>query len=239
MIADLEAQKSSQDEFFEKTLEKLNNENNPQPTEGIDRVIDKTYDNPSEANEVKQGLKDVENAVKDGNEKNNNAVKSDIKADNNSIKSDNKATSADTKQATINDTVQVSKNLNSNGNLDLIMKTIYNMADKEPDGYERWKRGEYDEGNKLMSNIFSDDAFMNRAKKPYEDAINSFNETVNKLNDIKLNQQPVNVTTGDIVIQNPVGNTKQLAQEIKNELQKEALMEIPNAAMKTIHSNLK
>lgn len=291
MIADLEAQKKSQDEFFETVIDKLNNENNPQPTEGIDSVIDKTYDNPSEANEVKQGLKDVENAVNNGTEQakenanevkkadnntsnsanktdnksqsassktattansnNNNAVKTDVKQSGNSVNT-NTSETADKKSDASNKQVVVygeqvavydnggeNKQTEQTSNYDSFMKLLYSMSGKEPDGYERWKRGEYDEGFKRMGNIFSDDAFMNRAKKPYEDAINSFNETVNKLNDIKLNQQPVNVTTGDIVIQNPVGNTKQLAQEIKNELQKEALMEIPNAAMKTIHSNLK
>lgn len=291
MIADLEAQKASQDEFFEKTLDKLNNENNPQPTEGIDRVIDKTYDNPSEANEVKQGLKDVENAVKDGTEQakdnanevkradnntsnsankadnksqsassktattansnNNNAVKTDVKQGGNSVNTntsetaDNKTDASNKQVVVYGEQVAVYDNggetnqTEQTSNYDSFMKLVYSLSGKEPDGYERWKRGEYDEGFKRMSNIFSDDAFMNRAKKPYEDAINSFNETVNKLNDIKLNQQPVNVTTGDIVIQNPVGDAKQLAKEVKNEIYKEAMMEFPNAFMKQMHTNLK
>lgn len=290
MIADLEAQKKSQDEFFEKTLDKLNNENNPQPTESIDRVIDKTYDNPSEANDVKQGLKNVENAVNNGTEQakdNANEVK---KADNNTAnsanKTDNKSQSANSKTATTSnsnnavktDVKQSGNSVNKNtsetadkqpdasnkqvvvygeqvavydnggeskqteqtSNMDSFMKLVYSMSGKEPDGYERWKRGEYDEGNKLMSNIFSDDAFMGRAMKPFEDAMNSFNETVNKMNAVNATgQQSANITIGDININNPVGDTKQLAEAIKNELHKEAMMEIPNAAMKTIHSNLK
>ena len=287
MIDDLEQQKKDRDEFFKTVIEKLDNINNPQPTEGINRVVDKTYDDPNEANEVKQGLKDVENAVKDGTEQakdnanevkkadnnttssanktdnksqsansktattansnNNNAVKTDVKQSGNSVNK-NTSETADNKTGVSNKQVVVygeqvavydnggeNKQTEQTSNYDSFMKLLYSMSGKEPDGYERWKRGEYDEGNKLMSNIFSDDAFMNRAKKPYEDAINSFNETVNKLNDIKLNQQPVNVTTGDIVIQNPVGNTKQLAQEIKSELYKEAMMQIPNDAMRIIY----
>lgn len=290
MIADLEAQKKSQDDFFEKTLDKLDNSVNPKPTEGVDSVIDNVYSDPNEANEVKQGLKDVENAVNNGTEQaknnandvkkaenntansanktdnklqsanpktaktannNNNAVKTGVKQGGNSVNT-NTSETADNKTDASNKQVVVygeqvavydnggeNKQIEQTSNYDSFMKLVYSMAGKEPDGYERWKRGEYDEGFKRMGNIFSDDAFMNRAKKPYEDAINSFNETVNKLNDIKLNQQPVNISTGDIVIQNPVGDAKQLAKEVKNEIYKEAMMQIPNDAMKIIHSNLK
>lgn len=227
MIDDLEQQKKDRDEFFETVIEKLDNINNPQPTEGIDRVIDKTYDDPSEANEVKQGLKDVENAVKDGTEQAKDNA-------NEAKKADNKSQSANSK------TVTKSNQTEQTSNMDSFMKLLYSMSGKEPDGYERWKRGEYDEGNKLMSNIFSDNAFMSGAMKPFEDAMNSFNETVNKMNAVNAaGQQSANITIGDININNPVRNTKQLAEAIKNELHKEALMEIPNAAMKTIHSNLK
>lgn len=104
MIGDLEQQKKDRDEFFKTVIEKLDNINNPQPTEGIDSVINNTYDDPNEANEVKQGLKDVENAVKDGTEQakdNANEVK---KADNNTTssanKTDNKSQSANSKTAT-------------------------------------------------------------------------------------------------------------------------------------------
>ena len=51
--------------------------------------------------------------------------------------------------------------------------------------------------------------------------------------------QPVNMSFGDINVNNPVGDAKKLAQEIKNQLHKEAMMQIPNVAMKQIHSNLK
>lgn len=227
MIDDLEQQKKDRDEFFKTVIEKLDNINNPQPTEGIDSVINNTYDDPNEANEIKQGLKDVENAVKDGTEQakdNANEVK----------KADNKSQSANSK------TVTESNQIEQTSNMDSFMKLLYSMSGKEPDGYERWKRGEYNEGNKLMSNIFSDNAFMSGAMKPFEDAMNSFNETINKMNAVNATgQQSANITIGDININNPVGNTRQLAEAIKNELHKEALMEIPNAAMKTIHSNLK
>lgn len=291
MIADLEAQKASQDEFFEKTLDKLDNSVNPKPTEGIDSVINNVYSDPNEANEVKQGLKDVENAVNNGTEQakdnanevkkaenntansanktdnksqsanpktattannNNNAVKTDVKQGGNSVNT-NTSETADKKSDASNKQVVVygeqvavydnggeNKQTEQTSNYDSFMKLVYSMSGKEPDGYERWKRGEYDEGNKLMSNIFSDDAFMGRAMKPFEDAMNSFNETVNKMNAVNATgQQPANITIGDININNPVGDTKQLAEAIKNELHKEALMEIPNAAMKTIHSNLR
>lgn len=52
--------------------------------------------------------------------------------------------------------------------------------------------------------------------------------------------QPVSMSfNGDININNPVGDVKKLANEIKNELHKEAIMQIPNVAMKQIHSNLR
>ena len=106
------------------------------------------------------------------------------------------------------------------------------MSGKEPDGYERWKRGEYDEGFKRMGNIFSDDAFMNRAQKPYEDAINSFNETLAKASVATVEkQQPVNVTIGDINVNNPVGDSNDLAKELRLNLQ--------NAFEKQMYSNLK
>lgn len=292
MIGDLEQQKKDRDEFFEVVLEKLDNINNPKPTEGIDRVIDKTYDNPSESNEVKQGLKDVENAVKDGTEQakdnanevkkadnntsnsankadnksqsansktattansnNNNAVKIDVKQSGNSVNT-NTSETADNKTDASNKQVVVygeqvavydnggeNKQTEQTSNMDSFMKLLYSMSGKEPDGYERWKRGEYDDGFKRMGNIFSDDAFMNRATKPYEDAINSFNETINKINAVNAaNKQPVSISTGDIVIQNPVGDAKQLAKEVKNEIYKEAMMELPNAFQKQMYTNLK
>lgn len=291
MIEDLEQQKKDRDEFFETVVEKLDNINNPQPTEGIDSVINNTYDNPSEANEVKQGLKDVENAVKDGTEQvkdnanevkkadnntsnsanktdnksqsansktattansNNNAVKTDVKQSGNSVNT-NTSETADNKTDASNKQVVVygeqvavydnggeNKQTEQTSNMDSFMKLLYSMSGKEPDGYERWKRGEYDEGFKRMGNIFSDDAFMNRATKPYEDAINSFNETINKINAVNAaNKQPVSISTGDIVIQNPVGDAKQLAKEVKNEIYKEAMMELPNAFQKQMYTNLK
>lgn len=219
MIADLEAQKKSQDDFFEKTLNKLDNSVNPQPTEGIDRVIDKTYDNPSEANEVKQGLKDVENAVKDGTEQAKDNV-NEVK------KADNKSQSANSK------TVTESNQTEQTSNMDSFMKLLYSMSGKEPDGYERWKRGEYDEGNKVMSNIFSDNAFMSGAMKPFEDAMNSFNETLAKASVTTVEkQQSVNVTIGDIHIDKPVGDVEQFAKALK--------MNIHPAFDRQIHTNLK
>ena len=223
MIEDLEQQKKDRDEFFETVIEKLDNINNPKPTEGIDSVINNVYSDPNEANEIKQGLKDVENAVKDGTEQakdNANEVK----------KADNKSQSVNSK------TVTESNQIEQTSNMDSFMKLLYSMAGKEPDGYERWKRGEYDEGNKLMSNIFSDDAFMGRAMKPFEDAMNSFNETVNKMNAVNATgQQSANITIGDININNPVGDAKRLAQEVKGEIFKEAMMQIPNDAMRIIY----
>lgn len=224
MITDLEAQKSSQDEFFKSVLEKLDNINNPKPTESIDRIIDKAYANdPKEAEKIKQKLKDsyVENSDKD--KKNSN------KSDDDTVK-----------KASLSKTVAKSSNENKDNvqieqtsNYDSFMKLVYSMSGKEPDGYERWKRGEYDEGNKLMSNIFSDDAFMNRAQKPFEDAINSFNETLAKASVTTVEkQQPVNVTfSGDINIQKPVGEVEQFAKEL--------LLQIPTAFDRQIHTNLK
>lgn len=223
MITDLEAQKSSQDEFFKSVLEKLDNINNPKPTESIDRIIDKAYANdPKEAEKVKQKLKDsyVENSDKD--KKNSN------KSDDDTVK-----------KASLSKTVAKSSNENKDNvqieqtsNYDSFMKLVYSMSGKEPDGYERWKRGEYDEGNKLMSNIFSDDAFMNRAQKPFEDAINSFNETLAKASVTTVEkQQPVNVTIGDIHIDKPVGDVEQFARELK--------MRIHPTFDRQIHTNLK
>lgn len=223
MITDLEAQKSSQDEFFKSVLEKLDNINNPKPTESIDRIIDKAYANdPKEAEKVKQKLKDsyVENSDKD--KKNSN------KSDDDTVK-----------KASLSKTVAKSSNENKDNvqieqtsNYDSFMKLVYSMSGKEPDGYERWKRGEYDEGNKLMSNIFSDDAFMNRAQKPFEDAINSFNETLAKAGVTTVEkQQPVNVTIGDIHIDKPVGDVEQFARELK--------MRIHPTFDRQIHTNLK
>lgn len=57
--------------------------------------------------------------------------------------------------------------------------------------------------------------------------------------EINNNSQPVNMTFGDINVNNPVGDAKQLAQAVKGEIFREAMMEIPNVAMKQIHSNLK
>ena len=154
MITDLEAQKESQDEFFDNVIDRLDNSVNPKPTEGVDRVINEVYSDPNEANAVKQGLKDVENAVNENTEQAKDNASEVKRADNNGI---SESVSVDGGN---NQTEQTS-------NYDTFMKLLYNMAGKEPDGYERWKRGEYDEGNKLMRNIFSDDAFMGRAIKPF------------------------------------------------------------------------
>lgn len=222
MITDLEAQKSSQDEFFKSVLEKLDNINNPQSTESIDRVIDKAYANdPKEAEKVKQKLKD--SYVENSDKKNSN------KSDDDTIKKASLTKTAAKSSNENKDNVQIEQT----SNYDSFMKLVYSMSDKEPDGYERWKRGEYDEGFKRMSNIFSDDAFMNRAKKPYEDAINSFNETLAKASVTTVEkQQPVNVTfSGDINIQKPVGEVEQFAKEL--------LLQIPTAFDRQIHTNLK
>lgn len=272
MIADLEAQKASQDEFFEKTLDKLDNSVNPQPTEGIDSVINNVYSDSNEANEVKQGLKDVENAVNNGTEQakdnanevkkadnksqsansktattsnSNNTVKTDVKQGDNSVNK-NTSETADKKSDASNKQVVVygeqvavydnggeNKQTEQTSNMDSFMKLLYSMSGKEPDGYERWKRGEYDEGFKRMGNIFSDDAFMSRATKPFKDAINSFNETLAKASVTTVEkQQPVNVTfSGDINIQKPVGEVEQFAKEL--------LLQIPTAFDRQIHTNLK
>lgn len=223
MITDLEAQKSSQDEFFKSVLEKLDNINNPKPTESIDRIIDKAYaDDPKEAEKVKQKLKD---SLKDSDESNK---KSNDKSDENTVK---KASLSKTETNSANENKDNAQ-IEQTSNVDSFMKLLYSMSGKEPDGYERWKRGEYDEGNKLMSNIFSDDAFMNRAQKPFEDAINSFNETLAKASVTTVEkQQPVNVTIGDIHIDKPVGDVEQFARELK--------MRIHPTFDRQIHTNLK
>ncbi len=221
MITDLETQKSSQDEFFKSVLEKLDNINNPKPTESIERIIDKAYaDDPKEAEKVKQKLKDsyVENTDKKNSNKSDDDTVKKASLSKTEIKSPNE--NKDNVQ-----TAQIS-------NYDTFMKLVYSMSGKEPDGYERWKRGEYDEGFKRMGNIFSDDAFMNRAQKPYEDAINSFNETLAKASVATVEkQQPVNVTIGDINVNNPVGDSNDLAKELRLNLQ--------NAFEKQMYSNLK
>lgn len=222
MITDLEAQKSSQDEFFKSVLEKLDNINNPKPTESIDRIIDKAYaDDLKEAEKVKQKLKD--NYVENSDKKNSN------KSNDDTVK---KASLSKTETNSANenkDNVQIEQT----SNYDSFMKLVYSMSGKEPDGYERWKRGEYDESNKLMGNIFSDDAFMGGVMKPFEDAMNSFNETSAKASVTTVEkQQPVNVTfSGGINIQNPVGEVHQFAKEL--------LLQLPTAFRRQMYTNLK
>lgn len=64
--------------------------------------------------------------------------------------------------------------------------------------------------------------------------------TVNRDNYVTNNtNQPVSMTFGDINVNNPVGDAKKLAKEVKSEIFKEAMMQIPNVAMKQIHTNLR
>lgn len=53
------------------------------------------------------------------------------------------------------------------------------------------------------------------------------------------NSQPINMSFGDINVNNPVGDAKQLANEVKGQIYKEFKMELPNAFMKEMYSNLK
>lgn len=68
--------------------------------------------------------------------------------------------------------------------------------------------------------------------KPFEDAMNSFNETLAKASVTTVEkQQPVNVTIGDIHIDKPVGDVEQFAKALK--------MNIHPAFDRQIHTNLK
>lgn len=219
MIKDLEAQKESQDNFFDKTLDRLDNSVNPKPAENLDRAVESVSDNKKEADNTNQTLKDITKIVENSNNK----------SDDNTVKKAS-LSKIETKSANDSkDNVQIEQT----SNYESFMKLLYNMAGKEPDAYERYKRGEYDEGNKLMADIFSDDAFINRAKKPFEDAITSFNETITKSSITNIEkQQPVNVTfSGGINIQNPVGEVEQFAKEL--------MLQLPTAFNRQIYTNLK
>lgn len=62
--------------------------------------------------------------------------------------------------------------------------------------------------------------------------------TANRDNYVTNNtNQPVNVSFGDINVNNPVGDAKKLAKEVKSEIFKEAMMQIPNDAMRIIYKN--
>jgi len=222
MVTDLEQQKKDRDQFFSDVLEKLDNINNPQSAESIDRVIDKAYaDDPKEAERIKQKLKDSD--IENSDKKNSNQYDDDT-----------------VKKASLSKTETNSANENKNSvqitqinNMDTFMKRLYEKSGNTPDAYDRWKRGEYDEAFKRMVGIPFDKPFANRT------TTSNIDETINKMNAIKVNPQSVNVTTGDIVIQNPVGDAQQLANEVKNQIYKEAMMELPNAFQKQIYSNLK
>ncbi len=219
MIKDLEAQKESQDNFFDKTLDRLDNSVNPKPAENLDRAVESVSDNKKEADNTNQTIKDIAKIVENSNNK----------SDDNTVKKAS-LSKIETKSANDSkDNVQIEQT----SNYESFMKLLYNMAGKEPDAYERYKRGEYDEGNKLMADIFSDDAFINRAKKPFEDAITSFNETITKSSITNIEkQQPVNVTfSGGINIQNPVGEVEQFAKEL--------MLQLPTAFNRQIYTNLK
>lgn len=217
MIENLEAQKSSQDDFFDKILDKLDNSVNPKSTENLDRAVESVSDNKKEANETNQTLKDIAKIIENSNNK----------SDDNTVK--NSLSKVETKSENENkDNVQIEQT----SNYETFMKLLYNMSGKEPDAYERYQRGEYAEGNKLMSNIFSDDAFMGGVMKPIEDAISSFNKTVAKSSVTNIEkQQPVNVSIGDIHIDKPVGDVEQFAKELQ--------MRIHPTFTRQIYTNLK
>lgn len=219
MINDLEAQKESQDNFFDKTLDRLDNSVNPKPAENLDRAVESVSDNKKEADNTNQTLKYIAKIVENSNNK----------SDDNTIKKSS-LSKTETKSANENkDNAQVEQT----SNYETFMKLLYNMSGKEPDAYERYQRGEYAKGNKLMRDIFSDNAFMGGAMKPLEDAINSFNETIAKSSITNIeNQQPVNVTfSGGINIQNPVGEVEQFAKEL--------MLQLPTAFRRQMYTNLK
>lgn len=204
MITVLNEQKEKQSIYYDSLLEILNSYLNPNATENLDTVFERIFADKDNV-KVENGTTTVNGNTIDTS----NIDKGKLDGD------------------------KVNKQIEQTSNYETFMKLLYNMAGKEPDAYERYKRGEYDEGNKLMRDIFSDDVFINRAKKPFEDAITSFNETITKSSITNIEkQQPVNVTfSGGINIQNPVGEVEQFAKEL--------MLQLPTAFNRQIYTNLK
>ena len=115
--------------------------------------------------------------------------------------------------------------------IDKFMKDLYAKSGTTPDAYDRWKCGEFGDPFNLLPNLFS---YNNIAQNGANDIIKNITE-----NRVISNSQPASFSFGDINITNPVGDAKQLAEEVKGQIYKEAMMELPNAFQKQMYTNLK
>ena len=98
---------------------------------------------------------------------------------------------------------------------DFIAKMLHTMGLKTPDD---------------LGSLSSQFSYNNIIQRDLKDIAK--NITTNK---VINNSQPTTFNFGDINVNNPVGDVKKLANEIKNELHKEAMMQIPNDAMRIIY----
>lgn len=213
MITVLNEQKDTQEKYFQTLIEILNNYSNPKASENIKSVWDRIF-----ADKENVKVNDTTVNVKGTEVSTSSAVFGEA--------------DADKINQTLNKVDEASQKFKETGDfIDQFMKDLYAKSGKTPDAYERYKRGEF--GN-VLDSLTSSFSYNNMIQKGVGDITR--NITTNK---VINNSQPTTFNFGDINVNNPVGDTKKLAQEVKGEIFKEAMMQIPNVAMKQIHSNLK
>ena len=213
MITVLNEQKDTQEKYFETLIEILSNYLNPKSTENIQSVWDRIF-----ADKENVKVNDTTVNVKGTDIDTSGAVFGEA--------------DADKINQTLDKVDEASQKFKETGDfIDQFMKDLYAKSGKTPDAYERYKRGEF--GN-VLDSLTSSFSYNNMIQKGVGDITR--NITTNK---VINNSQPTTFNFGDINVNNPVGDAKKLAKEVKSEIFKEAMMQIPNVAMKQIHSNLK
>lgn len=209
MITVLEEQKDTQEKYFETLIEILSNYLNPKATENIQSVWDRIF-----SDKTNIVVKDTNVNVKGTDIDTSSAVFGEV--------------DSDKINQTLNKADEASQKFKETGDfIDNFMKDLYAKSGKTPDAYERYKRGEF--GN-VLDSLTSSFSYNNMIQKGVGDITR--NITTNK---VINNSQPTTFNFGDINVNNPVGDVKQLAKEVKNELHKEAMMQIPNDAMRIIY----
>lgn len=227
MISTLNEQKDIQEKYFETLIEILSNYSNPKAAENIKSVWDRIF-----ADKENVKINGTTANVKGTDIDTSNAVFGEVDADKVNQTLDK-----------ANEVVENLKENNSRNGMtseeakDFVAKMLYTKSGKTPDAYERYKRGEYGDIFKKLSGIDIGNSY-----NPAQSIVDNINQNNSKMQSVNI-KPSVSVGELSLNIQTPVGTIEDIAKHaatgVLEKAEREAMMQIPNAFMKQMYTNLK
>lgn len=143
----------------------------------------------------------------------------------------------------VNQVLDVADNTLSNAEKasDEMMRLIYEMSKSslydKGQSYEDWRRQVANNPNNLNNPLFG--SFNSNPNPAFQAIQNTLDNIQATQHMIIKNNQPINVTIGDVKIENPVQDVRQLAQEVVRDFGNHLVREMPNAMQRVQYTNLK